>query len=168
MSDSNVLSTAAISGVVAIIVAGATTLTTIHVANIEAAQKNEELQLKRRSERLENYQTAVDLLTELGWRIGDPKYNDAIVREFDIPFVRAANRLRIYCSPASVAAMDEIQNAFRMLNLAKGEAERAAAAKALHLGLDHLVIAAREDVGPRKEDGLKDVPFREGAGPSAW
>jgi hypothetical protein len=168
MSDSNVLSTAAISGVVAIIVAGATTLTTIHVANIEAAQKNEELQLKRRSERLENYQTAVDLLTDLGWRIGDPKYNHAIVREFNIPFVRAANRLRIYGSPASVAAMDEIQDAFRMLNLAKGETERAAAGKALRLGHDHLVIAAREDVEPRKEDDLRDVPFRPGAGPSAW
>jgi hypothetical protein len=167
MSDFNVLSTAAISGVVAIIVAGATTLTTIHVANIEMAQKNDELQLKRRSDRRENYQTAIDLLTDWGWRSGDPKYNEGIVREFTIPFVRAANRVRVYGSPASIAAMDEIQNGFRMLNRAKGESERAAAYKAIDLGHDHLVIAAREDVGPRKEDGLKDVPFRQGAGPPA-
>jgi hypothetical protein len=168
MSDFNVLSTAAISGVVAIIVAGATTLTTIHVANTEIAQKNEELQLKRRSERLENYQKAIDLLTDRGWRSGDPKYDAAIVREFTIPFVRAVNRVRVYGSPASIAAMDEIQDAFGMLNTAKGESERAAAEIAIRLGHDHLVIAAREDVGPRKEDGLKDVPFRQGAGPPAW
>jgi len=168
MSDSNVVSTAVISGMVAILVAGVTTLTTIHVANTEIAQKNEELLLKRRSERLENYQKAIDLLTDLGWRSDVPKYNEAIIQEFTIPFVRAANRLRVYGSPASVAAMDEIQDAFRMLNRAKGESERAAAKKALRLGHDHLVIAAREDVGPRKDDGLKDVPFREGAGPPAF
>jgi hypothetical protein len=168
MSDSNVLSTAAISGVVAIIVAGVTTLTTIYVTNTQIAQKKEELQLKRRSERLENYQTAIDLLTDRGWRSDDPKYDKAIVREFTIPFVRAVNRVRVYGSPASIAAMDEIQDAFRMLNRAKGESERAAAEKAIDLGHNHLVIAAREDVGPRKEDGLKDVPFRQGAGPPAY
>ncbi len=167
MSDFNVLSTAAISGVVAIAVAGATTLTTIHVANIEIAQKNDEVQLKRRSERQENYQTAIDLLTDLGWRSGDPKYVGAIEREFSVPFVRAANRIRVYGSPATIAAMDEIQQAFGMFNRAKGDSDRAAAGKAIQLGLDHLVIAAREDVGPRKEDGLKDVPFRQGAGPPA-
>jgi hypothetical protein len=168
MSDSNVLTTAAISGVVAIIVAGVTTFTTIHVANIETAQKYEELQLKRRSERLENYQKAIDLLTDRSWRSGDPKYDEAIVREFTIPFVRAANRIRVYGSPASIAAMDEIQDAFRMWNRAKGESERAIAERAIHLGHDHLVIAAREDVGPRKEDGLRDAPFRPGAGPPAF
>ena len=167
MSDSNVLSTAAISGVVAIIVAGATTLTTIHVANIEAAQKNEELQLKRRSERLENYQTAVDLLTDLGWRSDDPKHNEAIVQEFTIPFVRTANRVRVYGSPASIAAMDEIQEGFAMSNKAKGDSEREAAAKAISLGQEHFVIAARADVGPRPEDHLADVPFHQGAGPPA-
>jgi hypothetical protein len=167
MSDFNVLSTAAISGAVAIVVAGATTLTTIHVAKIEIAQKNDELLLKRRSDRRENYQTAIDLLTDWGWRRDDPKYNEAIVREFTIPFVRAANRVRVYGSPASIAAMDEIQNGFRMLNRAKGESERAAAEEAIGLGHDHLVIAAREDVGPRKEDDLKDVPFQRGAGPPA-
>jgi hypothetical protein len=52
MTDFNVVSTAAISGVVAILVAGVTTFTTIHVTNTEIAQKSEELRLKRRSERL--------------------------------------------------------------------------------------------------------------------
>ena len=168
MSDFNVISTAAISGVVAILVAAGTTFTTIHVTNTEIAQKNEELSLKRRSERLEIYQQAIDLLTDRGWRSDDPKYSRAIVREFTIPFVRAANRLRVYGSPASIAAMDEIQDGFRMLNRAKGESERTAAENAIRLGHDHLLNAAREDVGPRKDDGLRDVPFREGAGPPAW
>lgn len=166
MPVSNALSTAAISSVVALVVAGVTTFTTIHVTNSEIAQKNKELLLKRRGERLENYQTAINLLTDYAWQSVDSKYD--VVHDFDIPFVRAANRLRIYGSPASVAAMDEIQDAFRMLNRAKRDSERAAAAEAIRLGLDHLVIAARDDVGPRlKEDDLKDVPFRKGAGPSA-
>ncbi|WP_156945006.1 hypothetical protein [Bradyrhizobium sp. Ec3.3] len=167
MSDSNALSTVAISSVVALIVSGLTSFTTIHVTNSEIAQKKEELQLKRRGERLENYQTAIDLLTDYGWRSDDPKYRDAIVREFTIPLVQAANRLRVYGSPATIAAMDEIQGAFGMLNKAKRDSERADAEKAISLGLDHLVIAAREDVGPKKEDDLKDVPFRQGAGPRA-
>ena len=87
------------------------------------------------------------------------------MREFTIPFVRVANRVRVYGSPASIAAMDEIQEGFAMLNRAKGEAEREAAEKAIRIGQDHFVIAAREDVGPRKEDHLKDVRFRQGGGP---
>jgi hypothetical protein len=90
-----------------------------------------------------------------------------VVREFTIPFVRAANRVRVYGSPASIAAMDEIQEGFAMLNRAKGEADREAAEKAIRIGHDHFVMAAREDVGPRKEDHLKDVSFRKGGGPPA-
>jgi len=167
MSDSNVLSTAAISGLVALVVAGITSFTTFYATSSEIAQKNKELVLKRRGERLENYQTAIDLLTDFGWRSGDPKYDEAVEREFSIPFVRAANRVRIYGSPATIAAIDEIQNALRMRNIAKRDTERAAAGQAFDRGLDHLVMAAREDVGPKKEDELKEVPFRQGAGPRA-
>jgi hypothetical protein len=75
--------------------------------------------------------------------------------------------LRVYGSPASIAAMDEIQEGFAMSNKAKGDSEREAAAKAISLGQEHFVIAARADVGPRPEDKLADVPFHQGAGPSA-
>jgi hypothetical protein len=159
MSDTNALSTVAISSVIALIVAGGTTLTTVHVANSEIAQKNKELLVKRRSERQENYQTAIDLLTDLSWRRGDPKYDAAIEREFSLPFIHAANRVRVYGSPATVAAIDEIQEALRMSNRAKRDSERVAAGTALLLGLDHLVIAAREDVGPKKEDELREFHF---------
>ena len=166
MSGSNVLSTAVISGVVSIIVAavtaGITTFATFQVAKMQLAQKNDELELQRRSERRENYQTAINLLTDWEWRRGDRKYDEAIVQEFTVPFVRTANRVRVYGSPATIAALDEIQNGFGMFNKAKGESERATAAKDIHVGLDHLVISAREDVGPRKEDGLKVVPFQLG------
>jgi hypothetical protein len=166
-SDFTVIATAAISGAVAVLVAGVTTFATFHVANVETERKKVEYQLKRRSERQETYQRAIDLLTDRGWRtISDRKYD--VAREFTIPFVQAVNRVRVYGRPASVAAMDEIQDGFAMLNRAKGENERDAAEKAISIGHDHLVIAARADVGPRKEDDLMYVPFRRGAGPSAW
>jgi hypothetical protein len=120
----------------------------------------------RRAERKDNYQTAIDLLTDWGWRYGHDKTFD-LVRDFTIPFVRAANRVRVYGSPASVAAMDEIQNGFHQLNHAHTQSEQEAAYAAIRTGHDHLVNAARADVGPRAEDELADVPFRPGAGPSA-
>jgi hypothetical protein len=77
-----------------------------------------EYQLKRRSERLETYQRAIDLLTNYGWRnVSGRKYD--VVNEFTIPFVRSANRVRIHGSPASVVAIDEVQKGFAMLNGAK-------------------------------------------------
>jgi hypothetical protein len=81
--------------------------------------------------------------------------------------VRTANQLRVYGSPASIAAMDELQEAFSKLNRAESDSERAAADEAIRKGHDAFVIAARADVGPRDEDGLENVPFRPGAGPSA-
>ena len=165
-SDVTVIATAAISGAVAVLVAGVGAFTTTQVANVEASRKSLEDQMKRRSERKETYQAAIDLLTDLGWReISDRKYD--VVREFTIPFVRTANRVRVYGSPASIAAMDEIQQGFAMSNKAKGDSEREAAAKAISLGQEHFVIAARADVGPRPEDHLADVPFHQGAGPPA-
>ncbi|MBR0778734.1 hypothetical protein JQ625_28235 [Bradyrhizobium diazoefficiens] len=167
MSDSSPLSTLAISSLVALVVAGITTFTTIHVTNSEIAQKNEELRMKRRSERLESYQKVIDLLTDYGWRSGDPKYDEAVDHEFSIPFVRAANRVRVYGSPATIAALDEIQVALAAKSKAKRDIERVAAAKSIQLGLDHLVIAARADVGPKDEDKLNqdNIHFRPGAGP---
>jgi hypothetical protein len=89
-----------------------------------------------------------------------------VVNEFTIPFVRSANRVRVHGSPASVAAIDEVQKGFAMSNVAKNDREREAAEEAISTGLDHLVIAARKDVGPNlKDDELDDVSFRPGAGP---
>jgi hypothetical protein len=165
MADLTPIGTAAIAGAVAVLVSVVGAVTTSHVANVETNRKSLEYQLKRRSERQETYQTAINLLTDWGWRQGDPDYD--VKRDFTIPFVRAANKVRVYGSPASVAAMDELQEAFAMLNRAKNESERAAADKAIGLGLDHFVMAARADVGPDKDDNLPEVPFHQGAGPPA-
>lgn len=164
-SGITIIGTTAISGAIAVLVAGVGAFTTTHVANVETNRKILEYQLKRRSERQETYQTAIDLLSELDWRQAyDRKYD--VVRDFTMPFLRAANRVRVYGSPESVAAMDEIQDGFAKRNSAKGESEREAAEKAIRLGGDHLFMAARADVGPRiKEDDLKVVPFHQGAGP---
>jgi hypothetical protein len=133
-SNGTIIATAAISGTVAVLVGGLGAFTTTHVANVETNRKILEYSLKRRSERQETYKTAIDLLTDWGWRSDDRKYD--VVHEFTIPFVRAANHVRIYGSPASIAAMDEIQEGFAMLNRAKGESERQAAEKAISLAHD--------------------------------
>ena len=101
------IATAAISGAVAVLVAGVGAVATSHVANIETSRKQLEYQLKRRSERQETYQTVIDLLSEFGWRVSfDKKYD--VLKDFNLPFLRAANRVRVYGSPATVAAIDEI------------------------------------------------------------
>ena len=160
-----IIGPAAISGALVVLAAVVGAFATLHVADIETSRKNLEYQLKRRSERLETYQRAIDLLTDYGWRnLSGRKYD--VVNEFTIPFVRSANRVRVHGSPASVAAMDEVQKGFAMLSGSKNDRERNAAEEAISTGLDHLVNAAREDVGPRlKEDDLRDVSFQPGAGP---
>ncbi len=136
------------------------------VANIAAHQKTWEVELRRRDERLETYQKAIDLLTDFGWRSGDKNYD--IEQAFTIPFVRAANRVRVHGSPASVAAVDEIQGGFAKWNEAKTDSEHNASWNAIQVGLDHLVDAARDDVGPKPEDGLPEVPHSKGAGPRTF
>jgi hypothetical protein len=51
------------------------------------------------------------------------------------------------------------------MNHAKSESKQNATITAFNVGLDDLIIAARDDVGPKKEDGLRVVPFMPGAGP---
>jgi len=157
---------AAISGALVVLAAVVGAFATLYAADIETSRKKLEYQLKRRSERLETYQRSIDLLTDYGWRnVNGRKYDD-VVTEFTIPFVRSANRVRVHGSPASIAAMDEVQQGFAMLSGSKNDRERSAAEKAINTGLDHLVDAARVDVGPRlTEDQLKDVSFQPGAGP---
>jgi hypothetical protein len=158
------LATAAISGIVGILGAVIAAFATAHVADLENRQKNFEYVLKRRHERQEAYQTAIDLLNDFHWRIAYDRRFD-VVRDFNLPFLHAAGKLRVYGSPESIAAMDEVMEAIAKLNTAKEKKEREAAGAALMQGEDHLTSAARADVGPRQEDGLKDVPFRRGAGP---
>jgi hypothetical protein len=121
--------------------------------------------ISRRDERQETYQIVLDLLSDWGWRQGTNDYD--VVRDFSIPFVRAANRVRVYGSPGTIAAMDAIQDGLALSNRAQTENALDAASLAIRSGQDHFVIAARTDVGPRDEDGLVAVTFRAGAGPPA-
>ena len=173
MSDKTVVA-AMIAAIAALLAAGFGLYQGINVANITARQKiweaefaarqkTWEVELRRRDERLETYQKAIDLLTDFEWRYGDKDYD--VKRDFNVPFVRAANRVRVHGSPATVAAMDEIQSGFGRLNDSKTERDRNASLNAIQTGLDHLVDTARDDVGPKPEDGLPDVPYHKGAGP---
>jgi hypothetical protein len=155
--------------VAAAIIAGAAAVIAacfgLYQAEIADRQNTWQEELRRRDSRLETYQKAIDLLTDYQWR-SDEKNID-VVHEFSIPFVRAANRVRVHGSPASVAAMDEVQLALAKINHAKTDSEKDAADIAYKAGLDHLVDAARDDVGPKKEDGLPPAKFMPGAGPLA-
>ncbi len=166
MTDVTVIATAAISGAVGVSAALVASRASLHSADAETRRQRWAHFQTRRAERKDNYQTAIDLMTDWGWRDGQDKTFD-VVRDFTIPFVRAANRVRVYGSPASVAAMDEIQIGFHHLNRARTQSEQESAYAAIRAGHDHLVSAARADVGPRAEDELADVPFRPGAGPPA-
>jgi len=163
MADITVIATAAISGSVGILAALVGAYAHTRVAKLETLRKAQEYQQTRRSERQATYQAAIDLMTDFGWRTGDSNFD--VVREFTIPFVRCANRVRVYGSPASIAAVDKIQEGFSKLNAAQTEADSETAYADIAVGHDDLVIAARVDVGPRPEDGLADVPFQKGAGP---
>jgi hypothetical protein len=122
----------------------------------------------RRNERKQTYAAAIDLLTDYGWRMQyEPGYNANIVQEFTIPFIHTANRVRLYCSPESIAAMDELQEAFASLNAAGNDREVDEAEARIAHARDMFVDAARDDVGPRRQDRLAAAPFRTGAGPSA-
>jgi hypothetical protein len=158
VSDKTIL--AAIIGATAAVIAACFGLYQGYLATLQSTW---EVELRRRDSRLETYQKAIDLLTDFSWRSDDKDYD--VVHEFSIPFVRAANRVRVHGSPASVAAMDEVQRALDKMNHAKTDSEKKAADIAFDVGLDDLVIAARDDVGPKKEDGLRVVPFIPGAGP---
>ncbi len=165
MTDITVIATAAISGTVGVLAALIASHASTRSADVETRRQRWAYRQTRRAERQETYQAAIDLMTDWGWRIDDPDFD--VVRDFTIPFVRTANRVRVYGSPASVAAMDAIQAGFGRLNHAQTREEVEAAHEAIRAGHDQLVIAARSDVGPREDDELPAVPFHEGAGPSA-
>jgi hypothetical protein len=122
----------------------------------------------RRNERKQTYAAAIDLLTDYGWRKQyEPGYSANIVQEFTIPFIHTANRVRLYCSPASIAAMDELQEAFASLNAARTDQKLKEAEVRVAHARDMFVNAARDDVGPRGQDRLATATFRLGAGPPA-
>lgn len=122
----------------------------------------------RRNERKQTYAAAIDLLTDYGWRTQyEPDYSANIVQEFTIPFIHMANRVRLYCSPASIEAIDKLQEAFTSLNAAHTDSELEDAEARIAQARDMFVNAARADVGPRRQDRLATATFRPGAGPPA-
>jgi hypothetical protein len=176
VTDVTVIATAAISGGVGVAAAAIGALASTRVTAAEARREESRLAETRRAERRETYQTAIDLLTDYGWRSTSPSASVLpwprraqydVIREFTIPFVRAANRIRLYCSEPSIAAIDQIQEGFALLNAANTNADFDNAYAQIHSGHDLLVRAAREDVGPRPEDRLRAAPHRVGAGPPA-
>jgi hypothetical protein len=166
MTDVTVIATTAITGGVAVLTAGIGYLTGLRQAHAEDARQRLELATRRREERRDAYQAMADLLTDYGW--SDYTAED-VATLFNKPFLHAANRVRLLGSPRAIAAVDDIQLAFAEMHAAQGAGDEAQsrAAAAFDRGMDALYTAAREDIGPRPEDGLAPATFRRGSGPRA-
>jgi hypothetical protein len=160
--DVTVIATAAITGGVGLTAALMQMLTNFRQSNAERDRHEADAKAQRRSERQAAYISVMDLLVDFGWDSAFPSRKYNVVESFNKPFLHAANRVRLYGSPAAIAAIDKIQTGLAAMNNADQ-----AAGDLFNSGVDDFAIAARDDVGPRPEDGLKGVSFRQGIGPSA-
>jgi hypothetical protein len=166
MTDVTVIATTAITGGVAVLTAGIGYLAGARQVQAEDARQRLEFATRRREERRDAYQAMADLLTDYGWSAYTA---EDVATAFNKPFLHAANRVRLYGSPRAVAAVDAIQLAFAEMHAAQdaGEEAQSRAADAFDRAMDALYRAAREDVGPRPEDGLAPARFSPGSGPRA-
>jgi len=162
MVDATVVATAAITGGVGLSAALMQMLTNFRQMDAERDRHTADVKAQRRSERQAAYVSVMDLLVDFGWDSEFPGHDYNVVESFNKPFLHAANRVRLYGSPAAIAAIDQIQKGLAAMNRDSSEAE-----DLFYKGADAFTTAAREDVGPRSDDGLKEVDFLKGIGPPA-
>ncbi len=165
MIDLTIVGTAVISGGLALAGVGLQARTSRRQMALEKHMQEHNESEQRRLERRKVYEAAIDLLSDYSWDSADPDAQADVVDRFTKPFVQMVNRMRIYGSPESVAAVDEIQRGFALLNDAADDRAIANAWIIINTGIDRLYEAARTDVGPRPQDELKNVDFQPGAGP---
>jgi hypothetical protein len=167
MADVTVIATAAISGSVGLAAAGLQAWTGRRQVDAETERQRLQYTRARREDRQKAYQTAIDLVSDFMWDSAEPPAKYDVVATFTKPFVHAANSVRVYGSPQSIAAIDGIQGALAELNSAGTDEEKATAWNSLRAAFDRLVDAARTDVGPGPDEHLAATRFRRGAGPPA-
>jgi hypothetical protein len=165
MFDATVVATAAITGGVGLAAALIQARTSWRQMDAERDRHTADAVAQRRTDRQQAYLLALDLLTDFGWDAGLKRYD--VVESFNKPFLHAANRVRLYGSPAAIGAIAKIQDGFAALNDADGDSAVASAQELVSRGMDEFADAARDDVGPRPEDALKDVVYERGLGPPA-
>ncbi len=165
MADVTIIATAAISGGIGLAAAGLQAGTTRRQITLETRGKKHQEAEERRRERRAVYEAAMDLLSDFLWDVEAAGSDYDVVTQFTKPFLRVANRIRIYGSPESVAAIDEIQRGFAVPNAASDEQASVSAWATVNRGIDLLYESARNDVGPREDDQLQRVDFQRGAGP---
>lgn len=169
MIDVTVIATAAITGAVGLTAAAMQTRSGRLVLQSEDRRRRNDSIDGRRRERQQAYERALDLLVLWEWdrdSSSAPRKYD-VVESFSKPFVVAVTRIRMYGSPASVAAVDQIQESLALLNRANSLGSEELAWDAITAGIDALYKAARDDTGPSPDDQLPDVSFRRSGGPLA-
>jgi len=103
-------------------------------------------------------------VTDWGWESDKPGYD--VERGFSLPFVRESNRVRLYGSPASIAAIDDMQQELNLLNRAqRGDGDRTWRTRLSTLHTTNSLSRLERTWGRgMKRDGPKKVPFQEGGG----
>jgi hypothetical protein len=162
MTDWTVIATAAISGGVGFGAAALQTWASRWQVNEERLKAVEDRAIVRRQERQALYEQLLDVLTL--WSIRQEGDDDTFTK----PFNNLQHRIRLYGSPASIAAVDAIEEALDVWGRRTDQQTTDAAWSRFWDAVDLFVIATRADVGPRPEDGLADVPFVKGLGPRAF
>lgn len=162
MFDATVVVATAITAVVGLAGIGAQARISRRQLDAERDRHIADAAAQRRNERQEAYVSILDLLADFGWDSEFPPKNYDVVLSFTKPFLHAANRVRLYGSPAAIAAVYQLQLAFAALNR-----RDTGTSNLFRKGTEAFTLAARDDVGPRPEDGLKDVDFPPGLGPPA-
>jgi hypothetical protein len=165
MTDLTLIATAAISGGIGLAAAGLQAGTSRRQMSLEAHSKAHQEAEERRGERRKVYEAAADLLGDFGWDREVDAVGYDVVNTFTKPFIGIASRIRIYGSPESVAAIDEIQRGLTLLNASSDQPSSSGAWSTINHGIDLLFEAARNDVGPKPDDELHDVAYQHGAGP---
>ncbi|WP_426566802.1 hypothetical protein ACPPVT_09825 [Angustibacter sp. McL0619] len=167
MVDATVIWAAAITGIVGLSGAALEAITSRRSLRAENRRAEIDRAVLRRRERQATYEAVLDAVSNWAWDSTTAASDYDVVERFSKPFNLAAIRIRLYGSDATIAATDDIQRGFAMLNRAEDSAAATAASSAIWQGVDRFVDAAREDVGPRADDELRKVDFQRGAGPRA-
>jgi hypothetical protein len=116
MFDVTVVATAAIAGGVGLTAAVMQARTSWRQVDAERARHTADAVAQRRNERREAYVSIADLVVDFGWDSDLPGKKYDVVESFNKPFLHAANRVRLYGSPAAIAAVDQIQQGLSAMN----------------------------------------------------
>jgi hypothetical protein len=157
MTDTTVVATTAITAAAGVGGAWIGMLAGRHQIRAEDRRQRWLEAQRRRDERKQAYQVAIDLIADWFWDTDSPPADYDVLTSFTKPFVHAANAVRVYGSDRALAAIDRFQTGLTGFNAVQDSAEpneQEVEAVWSELGAAFLDLfeAARSDVGPSADD----------------